>query len=289
MDYKSLSNSTTEEVCAAFNDAFSEYEVPIQMSLEKFIRVGQRRGADYAISLGAYAANRLTGFVVNAGGLWKGKNTIYDCFTGVTKDYQRKGIATQMLDKSFSNSKKLGFENYLLEVLQTNTKAYELYLAKGFKVIRGFDVYRCEVDQLKISQKLTGDRTIKITKDAEDIDWTLFKSFWDITPSWQNSIASIKRTWEDFEVFRAYDQETCIGYLLLEAKTGDIPQFAVHKAYRKKGIAASLIKRAAENRHEKYRLSFVNIDSTYTPNCNLLKKLGARLAVRQYEMLKVLQ
>ncbi|HPR97391.1 MAG TPA: GNAT family N-acetyltransferase, partial [Thermotogota bacterium] len=71
MEYKSLSNSTTEEVWEGFNDAFSDYEVPIQMPLEKFINVGKRRGADHAISLGAYDQSRLAGFVVNAGGDWQ--------------------------------------------------------------------------------------------------------------------------------------------------------------------------------------------------------------------------
>jgi ribosomal protein S18 acetylase RimI-like enzyme len=285
MEYKPLSNSTTEQIWEAFNDAFSDYEVPIQMPLEKFISVGKRRGADYAISLGGYDNSRLAGFVVNAGGDWQNKNTIYDCFTGVIKDFQRKGVATQMLEESFTNSKALGFENYLLEVIQTNTKAYELYLSKGFKVVRNFDVYRCEVNNLKIPENKTEAYEVK---KIEKADWETFRTFWDIYPSWQNSIESIQRASDDFEIFAAYDDKECIGYLVLESSTGDIPQIAVHKIHRRQGIASLLIGKAAENRKESYRLSFLNIDSSYQPYGDFLKQLGATLVIKQYEMIKSL-
>jgi len=285
MEYKPLSNSTTEKVWEAFNDAFSDYEVPIQMPLEKFISVGKRRGADYAISLGGYDKTRLAGFVANAGGSWRGKNTIYDCFTGVIKDYQRKGVATQMLEESFTNSKALGFENYLLEVIQTNTKAYELYLSKGFEVVRSFDVYRCEVKGLNSSGNKTEEFEIK---KVDTVDWAQLKRFWDIYPSWQNSIDAVKRAREDFEIFAAYDKDNCIGYLVLESESGDVPQIGVHKDYRRNGIASALVKKATENRKEGYRLSFLNIDSTYQPYCDFLKQLGATLVVKQYEMIKSL-
>ncbi|HPR97447.1 MAG TPA: GNAT family N-acetyltransferase, partial [Thermotogota bacterium] len=182
------------------------------------------------------------------------------------------------------NSKALGFENYLLEVIQTNTKAYELYLDKGFEVVRSFDVYRCDVEKLRFPE-------IKNTAEVEVIqneDWELFKTFWDITPSWQNSIESIKRVRETFEIFAAFDKGNCIGYLIVETATGDIPQIAVHKDYRQQNIATSLIKKASENRRQGYRLSFLNINSDYSPYCDFLKKLGAELIVKQYEMIKSL-
>ncbi|HPJ90274.1 MAG TPA: GNAT family N-acetyltransferase [Thermotogota bacterium] len=285
MEYKSLASSTTEQVWSAFNDAFSDYEVPIQMPLEKFISVGKRRGADYNISLGAYDDTRLSGFVVNAGGDWQGKKTIYDCFTGVVKDYQRKGIATQMLEASCARSKTLGFENYLLEVIQSNTKAYELYLSKGFEVVRSFDVYRCEVEKLVLSDK--AEKSFKIRK-MDNADWETFRTFRDITPSWQNSDDSVQRTQADFEIFCAFDKAECIGYLILESETGDIPQIAIHKDYRRKGIASALIKTAAESRKAGYRLSFLNIDSAYVPYGDFLKNIGAGLVVRQYEMIRTL-
>ena len=117
MEYKMLADCSAEKICEAFNDAFSDYEVQIQMPFEKFVRMGQRRGANYEISMGAFDKDNIIGFVVNAGGIWQGSSTIYDCFTGVIKDYRKKGIANKLIQESFINSKKLGFQKYLLEVI----------------------------------------------------------------------------------------------------------------------------------------------------------------------------
>lgn len=285
MEYKSLAKTSAEKVCEAFNDAFSDYEVPIQMPYEKFVKVGKRRGANYEISMGAYDEDRLAGFVVNAGGLWQGKNTIYDCFTGVTSDYQRRGIATKLIEESFENSKKLGFENYLLEVIQTNIKAYELYKRKGFEISRCFDVYRAEVKDITFPENKKKFNIKKI----ENADWDLFETFWNIYPSWQNSTDSVKRIMENFEIFSAFDNERCIGYLVLESNTGDVPQLSIHKEYRRKGVASSLIKKASENRRDGYKLSFLNIDSDYKPFSEFMKKLNFKIIVKQYEMIRNLR
>lgn len=282
MEYRSLANSSAKKIWETFNDAFSDYEVSIQMPFEKFVRMGQRRGTDYEISMGAFDEGTLTGFVANAGGLWQGDNTIYDCFTGVIKNYRKKGIATKLIQESFINSKKLGFQKYLLEVIQTNTKAYELYLSKGFEVVRKFDVYRAEAPNISFREK----QHKFVIRKGERLDWELFKTFWDIYPSWQNSIDSVIRVIEDFEIFSAFDNEKCIGYLILETSTGDVPQIAVHKDYRRKGIGSSLIKKAIENRRKGFKLSVLNIDSNYKSFSEFMTNLNFKVVVKQYEMIK---
>ncbi len=282
MKYKTLADYSAEKIWEAFNDAFSDYEVQIQMPFEKFVRMGQRRGANYEISMGAFDKDNIIGFVVNAGGIWQGSSTIYDCFTGVIKDYRKKGIANKLIQESFINSKKLGFQKYLLEVIQTNTKAYELYLSKGFEVVRNFDVFRAEAANISFSENQIKFETKKVDKP----DWKLFKTFWDIYPSWQNSIDSVKRTIDDFEIFAAFDKEKCIGYIILETNTGDVPQLAIHKDYRRKGIGSSLIKKAIENKREGFKLSVLNIDSSYKPFFEFMTSLNFKVVVKQYEMIK---
>ena len=117
-------------------------------------------------------------------------------------------------------------------------------MSKGFEVVRNFDVFRAEVANISFSENQIKFETKKVDKP----DWKLFKTFWDIYPSWQNSIDSVKRTIDDFEIFAAFDKEKCIGYLILETNTGDVPQLSIHKDYRRKGIGSSLIKKAIENR-----------------------------------------
>ena len=282
MDFKPLNNSTLKEIWQAFNDAFSDYEVPIQMPYEKFRKMGKRRGLNLDISLGAYECKKLVGFVGNASGIWNGKKTIYDCFTGIINDYKGKGLGKTLLDKSIIRSKELGFEQYLLEVITTNEKAYKLYASKGFKIVRQFDVYSSPCEKIGFSTNDQWNLNIRTTKSP---DWDKLKAFWDIEPSWQNSIESVVRAKDAFEIFVAYDNEKCLGYLILETETGDISQLAIDKFHRTKGIGSSLLKRATENRKEGFKLSLLNIDSDYKPFSCFMRNHEISLMVKQYEMI----
>jgi len=282
MKFEPLNNSATKEIWQAFNDAFSNYEVPIQMPYEKFQKMGNRRGLNLDISLGAYEGKKLVGFVGNAEGNWNGKKTIYDCFTGIINDYKGKGLGKALLENSIIRSKELGFEQYLLEVITTNEKAYKLYASKGFKIVREFDVYSSKCENIRFSSDNLMDNDIKIIQTP---DWNQFKGMWDILPSWQNSIDSVKRAKDTFEIVAAYLQSDCLGYLILDTETGDIPQLAIEKDYRRKGIASALLKKAAENRKQDFKLSLLNIDSDYKLFIYFMKKHEIPIITKQYEML----
>ena len=135
MEIKSLSNSTEEEICQAFNEPFADYVIPMHLPFERFHSVAKRRGADFELSVGAYEGKKLVGFVINARDNWNRTETIYDCFTGIIPDYRAKGIGKQLLEKSFEKAKDRGIKAYLLEVITHNTNAYEMYLKKGFNIV----------------------------------------------------------------------------------------------------------------------------------------------------------
>ena len=282
MKLKPLNNSAPKEIWQAFNDAFSNYEVPIQMPYEKFQRMGNRRGLNLDISLGAYEGKKLVGFVGNAAGDWNGKKTIYDCFTGIINNYKGKGLGKALLENSIIRSKELGFEQYLLEVITTNEKAYKLYASKGFKIVREFDVYSSKCENIRFSSDNLMDNDIKIIQTP---DWNHFKEMWEFHPSWQNSVDSVNRAKDTFEIVAAYRQSDCLGYLILDTETGDIPQLAIEKDYRRKGIASALLKKVAENRKQGFKLSLLNINSDYIPFSCFLKKHKIPVIVKQYEML----
>jgi len=282
MKLKPLNNSAPKEIWQAFNDAFSNYEVPIQMPYEKFQRMGNRRGLNLDISLGAYEGKKLVGFVGNAAGDWNGKKTIYDCFTGIINNYKGKGLGKALLENSIIRSKELGFEQYLLEVITTNEKAYKLYASKGFKIVREFDVYSSKCENIRFSSDNLMDNDIKIIQTP---DWNHFKEMWEFHPSWQNSVDSVNRAKDTFEIVAAYRQSDCLGYLILDTETGDIPQLAIEKDYRRKGIASALLKKVAENRKQGFKLSLLNINSDYIPFSCFMKKHKIPVIVKQYEML----
>lgn len=72
-------------------------------------------------------------------------------------------------------------------------------------------------------------------------DWRELTEFWDFAPSWQNSIDSINAVSDSFIYSIVHLDDNIVGYGVIDKKTGDIPQIAVNKNYRRKGIAKSII------------------------------------------------
>lgn len=60
-------------------------------------------------------------------------NTAYIDIIGVSKKYQRKGIASELLDYLFHN---YDYSSFLLSVTDVNVNAIECYIKNGFKEIK---------------------------------------------------------------------------------------------------------------------------------------------------------
>ena len=99
MEFVDLSQFSELEILDAHNKAFSDYEVPMQLSLESFKYFNQRRGVQYDLSFGAVEGNELVGFILNAIDIWEGKRTAYDCGTGVIPEFRQKGIGNQIFSE----------------------------------------------------------------------------------------------------------------------------------------------------------------------------------------------
>lgn len=115
-----------------------------------------------------------------------------------------------------------------------------MYRKLGFQVTREFNYFRQKNEAVT-----TNDKIPEISCVVRPIDLKEHNSiptFWDFSPSWQNSLESIQRTPHDFISLGAFAQEEFTGYCVFEPASGDITQLAVNKANRHKGIATLLLK-----------------------------------------------
>jgi ribosomal protein S18 acetylase RimI-like enzyme len=278
---KNLSNVTIPEIHKAWTDAFSDYVVPVNLSVEKLTYMLDRRGCDLNISFGAFDNGELVGFILNGIGQWNEKMTAYDTGTGLVKKYRRRGIATKLFDESLPLLREKNIKQYLLEVIQTNNSAIDLYRKKGFEVTREFNCYVVSRKDIQI-QETTLNSEFPIQK-INTPDWDLFSTFWDFPPSWQNSIDSIKRKLDHFTILGMSDKGKIIGYGIIENPTGDIPQIAIESSFRRKGLATTLIKNLIE--HSKSdEIRIINTDSANTPFERFTDSINISSDLGQYEM-----
>ena len=231
---KTLSNIPFENIYEAFKNAFSDYVEPLDLTLEQLKYMVERRGCKFELSFGAFNGDDLVGVTLNGVRQWNGEPTVYDTGTGVIKEFRKQGIATKMFNESLPVLRENNITQYLLEVIKTNTAAFDLYKKAGFKVIREFDYYKSAKDEL-IYDKIISPKDFEI-KVIENPDWEKLQSFWDFKPSWQNSIDSIKRKFVNFKILGIQKKSELVGYGIIENSTGDIPQLAISKNYRQLGL-----------------------------------------------------
>lgn len=279
---RQLTNTPIEEIHRAFQNAFSDYAEPFDLTQEQLQYMIERRGYDAELSFGAFDGNELVGFTLNGIGDWNNIKNAYDTGTGIVKEYRRQGFASRIFNDSVPVLKGAGVKQYLLEVIKTNKSAYDLYKKAGFKVTREFDYYTASIDRLKINYTTKIDGIT--IKEIDNPDWNILKSFWDFEPSWQNSIASINRKADHLRIIGTYKNDELIGYGIVEPDTGDIPQIAINKDNRRKGIGRILFSHLIKLIDEG-NLKIINIPSDNESFKHFAKSLNLTPGFGQYEMI----
>ena len=90
--------SVSKKNSTPFSQAFSDYQVSVDMPLKSFELMLKRNGFMPEVSAGAFDDGVLVGLVLNGVREWDGEKTIYDLGTGVIPAYRRKGITAKLLD-----------------------------------------------------------------------------------------------------------------------------------------------------------------------------------------------
>ena len=283
VNYDTLENVSIEKLHTTFTEAFSDYEVKIDIPILKLQQRLQRTGYLTEASIGASDNDVLVGFLLNSIREWDGKLTAYDTGTGVIKEYRNKGITSSMFLNVLKNLKEMEVQQYLLEVIQSNTSAVHLYKKQGFEVSREFECFNLDKKLFTCAPT----HQVQHINEITEIDWIKLMSFWDFKPSWQNSVDSINAVSDEFICSIVSINDEIVGYGIIDKNTGDIPQIAVDKNYRGKGIGSSILADLVKNT-ESCSLNVVNVDSQCDSMKDFLLNLGFKLMIKQYEMILAL-
>lgn len=278
---KQLSDISFEVIYEAFVNAFADYVEPFNLTFQQLKYMIERRGCNLNLSFGAFSGDELVGFTLNGIGDWNGNLTAYDTGTGIIKEFRKKGIATKILNESLPVLREHNISQYLLEVIRSNTSAFELYKKAGFKVSREFDYYSSTKDKLQIKANILNKKFS--IKEIVNPNWDLLKTFWDFAPSWQNSIDSINRKRDYFYIMGIFEKNTIVGYGIIEKTTGDIPQLGIANKSRKKGLATALVRHLIEV-SEGDEIKIINTDATYGPFKKFAESINLPPGFGQYEM-----
>lgn len=259
---RTLTHDDFDAIHATFLEAFGDYVVTMQLTREQFLEMITRRGWVPEASVGAFEGDTMVAFTANA---VEGEEA-YDSGTGVIPRYRRQGLARDLMERSFDLLRARGVRTYILEVIEANVQAAELYRSCGFTETRGL---QCWVLDSSTARREVSPRRLD--------DSSTRRLWWDVQPSWQNSTFSIARAQDEHVILG--DEN---GYVVVFPSTGDVPQLAVRPEARRKGVGTRLVELAAAAAGKPLR--FINVDDRDAGIAAFLEHLGARRTVRQLEM-----
>jgi ribosomal protein S18 acetylase RimI-like enzyme len=267
---RTLTREDFDALHAAFLAAFSDYVVKFALTHEQLAEMLTRRGWVPGLSVGAFEDGSLVAFTLNC----VEGDRAYDTGTGVIPTHRRRGLARELMERSFE---LLGdrCSTYVLEVLEPNAKAVELYRATGFEVVRTFQCWSYESSSRRVDESSSG-----IPRRLDDS--TTGRLPFDVEPSWQNSNASIARAKAPRVILG--DEN---GYAIVFPDRGDLAQLVVHGDARRRGLGAQLLEAAAQAAGKP--LAILNVDESDAGIAAFLERAGAKRTVRQLEMVRALQ
>ena len=171
--------------------------------------------------------------------------------------------------------RKKGIGHVLLEVITTNEPAAKTYQNIGFKIIRKLNCFKGLIVATDIN------RPFEI-RELEAYDWPKLSSFWDLKPSWQNSITALEKLQQTTVAIGVYEDEKLLGYAVYNPSLKRIHQLSVDKNYIQRGIGRQLLYEISSRYGE--AVSAINVDQNSEETVAFLKAMGMEIYVQQYEM-----
>jgi len=276
-----LDESYFEVLLEKFDEAFSDYARPFELDLVRFRNHINLNAIDLNRSVGCFEDDKLIGFSLNGFGLWKGKQTVYDAGTGVIPTRRRLGASEGMFRFMVPKLKEAGAEQYLLEVITTNTPAVNLYKKLGFVIERELVFMEAPAS---LDQSTQPNDEVEVRR-LTAADLTKLKALWDARPSWQNSNEAIARSESLKSILGAFLNDECVGYVIYSKGLGRIAQFAVDGRFRKKGVGSRLLTEMQGELKPDARMQVINLDNVLEETVEFFKKRGFQEILSQYEMI----
>jgi GNAT superfamily N-acetyltransferase len=282
-----------EDIHAAFVDAFSDYEVRMDMPLARLQEMMVTRSCSLADSLGYFGNGKLLGFLLVGKRIMDGKIVLYDVATGVVKGHQGEGIGAALVKGIVDAAGKGNADRFILEVLENNKAAQKLYAKHGFQKVRKLKCYEysCaqkadgqKADNQKANDQKADDQRDQAIVDDEaplpaDLDIAGYCTF---NPSWQNACASFMNTRAKHHLHLQKHGDVLAGYGIVHIKTGSILQLGLHPDHRNTEVLETIVS-ALCRYTESPVLKYLNVEENSLIEC-YLTDMGFRNIINQYEM-----
>ncbi|WP_298957792.1 GNAT family N-acetyltransferase [uncultured Roseibium sp.] len=264
-------------LCEAMNMAFSDYVVPLHLSVEKFTDFQKQRGFSSRHSFIARTNDEIAAFWFSSAPNPDLGGGTYTLSVGTQPQYRRKGLFAQLLKVVSGQLAAEGASGMQLEVISTNDKAVAAYENAGFQTGRRLRVCKFSTAGIEVSSAGWDLRPIEITALPSEET-----AFFDWQPTPQNSKKALSALAGKSKAISARANGEVLGWVAFY-RDGSVAQLVVRKDQRRKGVGGALLAAAAEA-VDNEQLVFVNVDRSDMATNALLDRAGAEDLLEQLEM-----
>ena len=272
---KTLENIPTEKLLEVFNLSFSDYVVPFCLTKEQLEDKIKSDSIKLEFSVGAFEDNQLIAFVLHGYDTIDNLKIVYNAGTGVIPAKRGNKLTAKLYEYILPILHENDIDKLLLEVITTNEPAIRTYKNIGFKIIRELNCYKGSLNIINTNNDFE-------IRELQAYDWQKLQSFWDLKPSWQNSVTAVEKLKNANISIGIYDGEKLLGYTIFNPKIKRIHQLAVDKNYRRKGVGRQLLAYIATNYGKD--ISAINIDNTSEETLKFFNAIEMDIYIKQYEM-----
>ena len=269
-----LKNIRSEEIVETFNAAFSDYFFSMKFTKEQFEHKLFVEGGRLDLSVGTFENDKLIAFILHFADK---KSVVYNGGTGVVPDFRGNQLTSKMYE--FIKPKLVAnkINKMVLEVLTQNSAAIKTYQNQGFKITRELNCFK---GKLKLTKAEFSSKNYEIV-ELKEYNWDLLQTFWDNSPTWQNSIQTVNNLKDQNTAFGIIAENKTRGYIIYNPNTKRIHQLCVDKDFRNKGLGQYLLEVVSKIDSE---ISIINVDSRDKALVKFLQKNGLINYTSQYEM-----
>jgi len=275
MEINTLKGIETKDILNVFNESFSDYFIPFQLTEKQLDSKMLADKVNLNLSVGVFENGKLIAFILNGFDKINNEKIIYNGGTGVIPKKRGSGLTKQMYHFILPVLKEKGINKLFLEVITENIQAIKSYEKSDYKIARELLCYKGEISISNIND------TLEIKK-LQDYNWSLMQSFWDISPTWQNSNNIVNELRNTNISLGGYIENQLVGYIIYNPNNKRLQQIAISKNFRRQKIASTLIWKLIEEHGS--ALSIINVDKSSKPVNTFLLKIGLEKNLEQLEM-----
>lgn len=278
---KSLEQVSVRNITDAFNHAFSDYMVPVNLAEAHMQLKMRQEQIDPQWSMGAFDGDRLVGLVLHGLRRRDGVLHLYNGGTGVCPGYRGRKLTQSMYAWLLPKAVTHGVGTITLEAITTNSKALHVYDEIGFKKTRHYLLWKGS------APVMPGVKGLRMLVDPPQLSFP-DPAWFDQPPYWSADAEAMAAIRNEVLGMVALMDDQPAGYLYMLRHNARLLQLAVRPPYRRLGMATAMLARAFEELGLTDSLA-LNVDINNVSANAFFEGLGWKQVLEQYEMRLTLQ